>query len=148
MEYNDDQILSISEYEIMAKEYSNELKKRGFRLVQVDGNETRELIDNIFQDLFKIKSYLFMLGGFLNTGNFYSLNERQLKKLSIIFDWSGEVCQHRVVADKTKVFLAFLSTEAKLIKNLLSLAEKSNFETEIRKIIDARLNLISQILAV
>lgn len=148
MEYNDEQILNISDYELMAKAYSNELKKRGFMLVQIENGETEELLGEIFYYLFQIKSYLFVLGGFLNTSKFYSLNERQIKKLGILFDQSPSFFNSPPNRDKTKTFLAFLSTEAQLIKNLIALSEKSNYESEIRKMIDSRLSLLSQILSV
>ena len=148
MEYNDEQVLGVNDYELIAKAYSSQLKKRGFMVVHIDDQQTRELLEEIFMQLFKAKSQLFMLGGFLNTSKFYSLNERQIKKMCLLFDWSPEASSYPLPHDKTKVFLSFLSTEACLIKNLLELAEKSNYENEIRKIIDARLSLLSQILEI
>lgn len=41
MKYNDEQILSIDEYEAMAKAYSNALKKHGFVFVKVDNEKSR-----------------------------------------------------------------------------------------------------------
>ena len=61
MEYNDEQILNIKDYEIMAKAYASEFKKRGFMVVQVDEEENNELIEKIFEKLVKIKSHLLML---------------------------------------------------------------------------------------
>ena len=89
-----------------------------------------------------------MLGGFLNTSSFYSLNERQIKKLSILLDFTPESNNQSLPRDKTKCFLAFLSTEFELIKLLLEFAEKSNYESEIKKVIDARLTKLSQILSI
>lgn len=148
MEYNDEQVLSINDYEIMAKAYASELKKRGFMVVQVDSGETKELAENLFEKLLKIKSLLFSLGGFLNTSQFYSLNERQIKKLALLFDANLSTPHISIPRDKTKCFLLFLSTEFSVIKNLIELAEKSNYESELKKLIDARLSLLSQILSV
>jgi len=107
------------------------------------------LVGEVFENLFKIKSYLFALGGFLNTSIFYSLNERQIKKLSLIFDYDNHninsTKQHR---DKTKCFLAFLSEECLLIKNLIKLAENSNYESQIKDIISSRLAKLSEILSI
>lgn len=148
MEYNDEQMLKISDYEIMARAYSDTLKKQGFMIVQIDNEETSALVDETLNDISKIKSSLFMLGGFLNTSQFYSLNERQLKKLCILFDRDSPAVSRTALRDKTKAFLSFLSTEASLIKSLIILAEKSNYEAEIKKIVDARLSLLSKILEV
>lgn len=147
MEYNDEQILNVEEYEIMAKAYASELKKRGFMLVQVDNEKISELISTIFEQIIKIKSYLFMLGGFLNTSSFYSLNERQIKKLSLLFELSPTANNFALPHDKTKCFLAFLSCEFELIKNLIELSDKSNYEVELKKIINSRLSLLSKILS-
>ncbi len=147
MEYNDEQILNVSAYELMAKEYATMLKKRGFMLVQV-GDEDGVLAGEVFSFLLKAKSLLFALGGFLNTSKFYSLNERQVKKFAIMFE--GVECGEKITPprDKTKCFLAFLSNEFSLIKQITLLAQKSNFERELWDILSARLSLLSQILAV
>lgn len=148
MEYNDEQLLSVENYQLMAKAYSNELKKRGFTVVQVDNEETNTLAQEIFDQLINIKSILLMLGGFLNTGKFYSLNERQIRKISILFDVKSHSLASKHPRDKTKGFLSFLSCEFCLIKNLINLSEKSNFEAEIKKLVESRLSLLSQILAI
>ena len=146
MQYDDNQLLSISEYEAMAKAYASELKKRGFMVVQINDELNSQLLQQVFDDLLQIKSFLFSLGGFLNTSAFYSLNERQIKKLSILLDFSPAISLEKVPRDKTKCFLAFLSREMHLIRLLIEFSEQSNYETEIKKIIDARLSLLSQLL--
>jgi len=147
MEYNDEQLLNINDYEIMAKAYANELKKRGFMVVQIDSEQSHMLANTIFEKMLQIKSKLFLLGGFLNTGKFYSLNDRQIKKFSLLFDLNFDIQNKNLSHDKTKVFLSFLSDELEVVKHLIELSEKSNYENEIKKIIEARLTLLSQILA-
>lgn len=148
MEYNDEKLLNIDDYELMAKAYASELKKRGLMVVHIDSDKNRELIDQIFNLMLDIKSHLFFLGGFLNTSQFYSLNDRQIKKFSLLFDCPTNVLTQKVQHDKTKCFLSFLSHEAELIKNLINLSEKCNYESEIKNLISSRLSVLSQILSV
>lgn len=148
MNYNDDQLLSIEGYENLAKAYSNALKSKGFMIVQIDSEADKILLNEIFDKLYSIKSYLFSLGGFLSTGKFYSLNERQIKKLSILFDYQRHDFKINPPHDKTKCLLKFLSTECQLIKKLIELTEKTSYETQLHDIINARLNLLSDILSV
>ncbi len=145
MKYNDEQILSIDEYEAMAKAYSNALKKHGFVFVKVDNEKNQELIVNVFELLSKIKSCLFLMGGFLNTSTLYSLNERQIKRLRVIFDYEEPLTNHHYRRDKTSCFLVFIGLESQLLKVLLQLSEESNFEFELKKIINDRLSALSTI---
>lgn len=144
MEYNDEQILSCSSYEVMARAYANAMKERGFMFVQVDNEKNRELIDDTFSRLAEIKSCLFFLGGFLGTGKIYSLNERQIKKLEIIFDREIAHNKYSFKQDKTSSLLEFISCEAGLIKNLIALSSQSGFEHDILKIINDRLSLLGE----
>lgn len=139
MEYNDEQILSVEDYEVMAKAYASTMKSKGFIFIQVDSSVVKALIEETFDFLAEIKTCLFIMGGFLNTASFYSLNERQIKKLRIIFDYSSPPQTFKLKHDKTLCFLRFLGLEAKVLKNLLSLAEKTNYETELKKMVDDRL---------
>lgn len=146
MEYNDEQILRVEDYEQMAKAYANALKSKGFLIVQIDEKANKELIEEIFEQFYAVKSLLFSLGGFLNTGNFYSLNDRQMKKFSILFDCDKNLKAIKAPYDKTKALLSFLSIECLLIKNLIKLADQTQFELQLKDIINARLSLLSQIL--
>ncbi len=146
--YNDEQILSVNEYENIAKAYSNALKSKGFIIVQVDNEKNDVLIKEIFENLYFIKTLLFNLGGFMGTSKFYSLNERQIKKLAIILDFEENVEIKKSPRDKTKCLLEFLSTECLLIKNLIELADKTSYESQIKDIINSRLNLLSSLLEV
>lgn len=145
MNYNDEMLLNINEYELMAKAYANALKQKGFIIVQVNNEKNQELILQTLELLANIKVCLFRLGGFLNTGKMYSLTERQIKKLSLIFDSSLPINSIRPNIDKTKCFLMFISLESQLIKNLIELKEQSSFESDLTRIINDRLILLSQI---
>ena len=148
MEYNDEMILSNEDYRTLANAYAQELKARNFMLIKIDDQADQELVRQTFNNLHNIKTLLFSLGGFLNTSQFYSLNERQMKKLSIIFDYEYTPEPVKHTNDKTKNFLSFLSHEMQVVKTLIELAEKSSFEDEIKKIINSRLTLLSNILKV
>ena len=86
MEYNDEQVLSLQDYEKIAKAYAKGV--RNFKIISLDNEETQKLIEPIFELLYSIKASLFVLGGFLGTSKFYSLNERQIKKLAIMLDYN------------------------------------------------------------
>lgn len=147
MEYNDEQILSCSSYEVMAKAYANAMKEKGFVFLRVDNEKNMALIEETFTLLSQIKSCLFFLGGFLGTGKFYSLNERQIKKLEMIFDKEIPYNKFSFKPDKTATLLEFIGREAGLIKNLIVLSSQSSFESEILKIVNDRLTLMQEIFA-
>lgn len=146
MMYNDDELLDAQTYETMAKAYANALKQKGFIIVQVDNEKNKELILQTFELLGKIRACLFRLGGFLGTGKMYSLTERQIKKLSIIFDQEVSLSSLSLGNDKTKYFLSYIGFESNLIKNLIELKEQSSFESDLTRIINDRLTLLSQIM--
>lgn len=145
MEYNDEKLLSIGEYEAMAKAYSQKLKEKGFIFVQIDAQENEALISECWELLRKIKSSLFYLGNFLGTGRMYSLNERQIKLFHTMFPDEEQVIRYKIRGDKTKCFLNMLSLENQLIIKLLSLSNSSPFSSQIERMIDERLRLSSEI---
>ncbi len=145
MEYNDEKLLSIDEYEIMAKAYSAHLKDKGFIFVQVDGRENEQLICDTYELFCRIKSSLLFLGNFLNTGKLYTLNERQIKTFQIMYPSCEQNISYKIRGDKTKCFLNLQSLESKLLSNLLSLSEQSPFSNQILRIIEQRLYLTSEI---
>lgn len=143
MKYNDEQILDVDSYAVIAKAYSDAMKKKGYKIIQVDTVKNSLLLEEIFETMLKIKSCLFFLGGFLNTQRMYSLNDRQLKKLAILFDQSTpSPNRFEFKKDKTKCFLEFVGLESGLIKNLIALAEQSSLDQEIYYIIDDRLTVM------
>ena len=116
MEYNDEPILSLQDYELMAREYASALHKRGFIFVQVDDEQTNAMVEEAFQVLAEIKACLFNLGGFLNTSTMYSLNERHIKKLRVIFDYDKPLATFKLRRDKTYCFLRVFNMSDKDIK--------------------------------
>ena len=144
--YNDEQILSINEYEAMAKAYAQILRDKGFRIV-CSATPSAQLVDSIFLHLAKIKCHLFALGGFLGTSPLYSLNERQLNKLCVVFDREKPPIEKASTADKTKNFLSYLSNEFALLQELLTVAEQTSFEQEVKNILNQRLSLLSKTLS-
>lgn len=144
MDYKDDVILTIEQYENIAKKYSESLKKNGFKIIKVDNKKNKELINQILSLMSKIKSSLFRLGGFFNTSKIYSLNERQIKKMIILFDTSLPI-ENLQFLDKKKTFSNYIILEFRLIKNLIELKEQSNFESEINRILNERLTLLSNL---
>ena len=144
MDYKDDVILTIEQYENIAKKYSESLKKNGFKIIKVDNEKNKELINQILSLMSKIKSSLFRLGGFFNTSKIYSLNERQIKKMIILFDTSLPI-ENLQFLDKKKTFSNYIILEFRLIKNLIELKEQSNFESEINRMLNERLTLLSNL---
>lgn len=147
MEYNDEPILSLQDYELMAREYASALHKRGFFFVQVDDEQTNAMVEEAFQVLAEIKACLFNLGGFLNTSTMYSLNERHIKKLRVIFDYDKPLATFKLRRDKTYCFLRYIGLECKLLKCLFALSERSNYERELKKIYEDRLTTLVSIFA-
>ena len=147
MEYNDEPILSLQDYELMAREYASALHKRGFIFVQVDDAQTNAMAEEAFQVLAEIKACLFNLGGFLNTSTMYSLNERHIKKLRVIFDYDKPLATFKLRRDKTYCFLRYIGLECKLLKCLFALSQRSNYERELKKINEDRLTTLASIFA-
>lgn len=139
MEYNDEKLLSVSEYETMAKAYSKNLRDKGFIFVQVDSEQNEAMLHEIFVNFLQLKSSLFFLGGFLNTGKLYSLNERHFKIFQTLYPEVRTTETFRVRGDKTKCFLNMISLESKLISSLLSLTDQSPYHDQLERMIYERL---------
>lgn len=145
MEYNDEQILNNNEYELLAKAYSDFLLTKGFKIIKIDNEKNAQLINDILLDLSKIKYCLFRMGGFLGTSKLYSLTDRQIKKLTIIFDNELPLNKYNFSLDKMNYFLEYIGLESNLIKNLIILSEQSSFENELKQIIFSRLSYLQEI---
>lgn len=146
MEYNDERLQSQEDYQKLATAYADALKQNGFQIISVSQPHQQD-IEEIFGNLYKIKSLLFCMGGFLGTSAFYSLNERQLEKFKLIFEYTSCPSSPIKTRDKTKCFLSFVSTELSLINQLNTIAEQSPFENEIKRMVTQRLTSLSKILA-
>lgn len=139
MEYNDEPILTINEYENMAKAYSDALKERGFIFVRVDHEMNEQMLQEMFDLFFKINRCLFVLGGFLNTASLYSLTDRQIKKLRMLFDYNEVMPNYQIKPDKTSCFLKYIALEFRLLKCLRNFDGHTNYDAQIDKIISDRL---------
>ena len=144
MSYEDDKLLSIEEYEKMALAYSK-ARKNSEIFLKVEEIKNQSLIDDIFDDMAMIRTCLFNMAGFLNTSRLYSLNERQIKKMRVIFDYEKPLKTCKIKRDKTLNFLCFIGKEASLIKHLIDISTLSSFEQQLLNIINDRLSLISEI---
>lgn len=144
MEYNDEKLLSISEYETMAKAYSQKLKENGFVFVEIDARNNDALICECFDLFLKLRSSLFFLGNFLGTGRLYSLNERQIKTFRTLYP-DCEMRRFKIRGDKIKCFLNTLSLEFCLISKLNLLAKQSPLSSQLERMINERLLLSSEI---
>ena len=145
MEYNDEKLLSIDEYEVMAKAYSAHLKDKGFIFVQVDGREHDELVAETFELFSKLKSSLLFLGNFLGTGRMYSLTDRQIKLFQTMYPECSTVETYKIRGDKTKCFLNMLSLENALLLKLITLSENSPFFKQLDTMVQERLYVSSEI---
>lgn len=144
--YNDEQVLSEKDYEAIAKAYNDLSKNEKFQFL-VSQTLPQQEVEDILTLLETQKVLLLNLGGFMGTGRFYSLHCRQLKKIEIIFEKEVPLSSQNRIFDKTKGFLSFLSKEFELLQKLLAICDKTLFEGEIRKIVNNRLTLLSQIFA-
>lgn len=144
--YNDEQLLSEKDYEAIAKAYKDLSKNERFQFL-VSQSLPMQDVEEILNLFGTEKILLLNLGGFMGTGKFYSLHCRQLKKIEIIFEREIPFLKQNNFFDKTKIFLSFLSKEFELLQKLLAICEKTLFEEELRKIVNDRLTLLSQIFA-
>lgn len=139
MEYNDEPILSINEYENMAKAYNEGMKERGFIFVRVDREMNEQMVEEMFDLFFKINRCLFLMGGFLNTSSMYSLTDRQIKRMRTLFDYNQPMPNYKFKPDKTSCFLKYIALEFRLLKCLLNMKNHSNYDVQIEQIINDRL---------
>ena len=142
MLYEDDKILTIDEYEKLAREYLTAIEENKIELINVEDDSA--LIDEMFHSFACVSRALFCLGGFLNTSRLYSLTSKQIKTLQEIYSLK---LPHVVLPsyDKTKLFLHFVGCESGLILSLIKLAKSSNNAQVLEKMISDRLVLCKNI---
>lgn len=145
MEYNDEKLLSLEEYEIMAKEYSKSLKSGGFVFVKVDESACDILVSEIFDLLNKISSSLRVLGNFSELNKLLALTEKQCSTLQVLYPECSQEKPLLVRGNKNLIFLNFLSLESELILKLLSLCEQSPFSSQLNSLARERLYLTKEI---
>ncbi len=142
MLYEDDKILTIDEYEKLAKEYLKAFSDNEFKLIRA--TDDKNLVQNALTDFALVCRSLFCLGGFLNTSRLYSLTCKQIKSMQEIY----QTIPPKVTVpyrDKTRLFLYYLGCENSLILNLINLAKTSQNCDKIEHIIYDRLVLSKNI---
>ena len=136
MLYEDDKILTIEEYEALAREYLKKAEENKIELIKVEDDAA--MVEELFCCFARVNQCLFCLGGFLSTGCIYSLTCKQIKTLKQLYD-----CQLPQVVlprqDKAKLFLHFVGCESALILSLTSLAKSSNKAQVFERMISDRL---------
>lgn len=142
MLYEDDKILTIDEYEKLAKEYLKSFNDKEFKLISAI--DDKNLIQDVLMDFSLISRTLFCLGGFLNTSRLYSLTCKQVKTLQEMYQTSLPNA-NIPFKDKTKLFLFYIGCENSLILNLLSLSRTSQNSDKIERMIIDRLVLSKNI---
>lgn len=145
MRYEDDRLLSLDEYAVMAKAYSDGLKKQGFMFIQVDARENDELVNEIFEIFTQIASLLKYLNGFLGTDRLLKLTQKQLSAYQVMYPSCELSISYRIRGDKTRCFLHLLSLESKLLGRLLILIERSPFSNHLSSFVKERLYLCGEI---
>ena len=145
MEYDDEKLLSLDDYEVMAREYSKALKKSGFVFVKVDDCACEQLVSEIFDILAKIEASLSYLGKFSNLDKLARLTREQVATLKILYPECSQHPSFNVRGNKNLIFLNFLSLESELILKLLSLCEQSPFSSQLNPLILSRLNTTKEI---
>ena len=145
MEYDDEKLLSLEEYEVMAKEYSKSLKKSGFVFIKVDENLCEELVSEIFELYQKIYASLLFLGKFSNLDKLANLTSEQMSTLKILYPECSQTPSIQVRGNKNLIFLNFLSLESDLNLKLLSLCEQSPFSSQLKPLILSRLACTKEI---
>ena len=142
MIYEDDKILSLEEYEDLAKKYYQSLKDRDVKFVDLRENE--ELIKETMSSFSLVNQCLFRLGGFLNTSKLYFLTNKQIKIFKTLYDVTSDIVNLNF-KDKTKTFLQYIGLESQLILNLIDLAKKDKNQEVLDRIINDRLVLLKNI---
>ena len=142
MIYEDDKILSLEEYEDLAKKYYQSLKNHDVKFVDLRENE--ELIKETMSSFSLVNQCLFRLGGFLNTSKLYFLTNKQIKIFKTLYDVTPDIVNLNF-KDKTKTFLQYIGLESQLILNLIDLAKKDKNQEVLDRIINDRLVVLKNI---
>lgn len=141
MDFDDGKILTPNEYLDMAKAYAQDLKNHGFVFLRLNYSQSESALKELLDTMMLQKSNLFALGGFLGTGNLYSLNEQQIKKIQQLFGTTTDYKKTNFYKDKTKCFLNMLSLESLVISKMLNLALNSSHFEDIISMIKERTSL-------
>ena len=136
MIYEDDKILTMEEYEELAKQYYQSYNKNEFKFINTSEDEV--LLDLVFNSFSLVNQSLFRLGGFLNTSKLYTLTNKQIKIFLNLYNKKLPFLSIKQ-CDKTNTFLNYIGLESQLLLNLINLARIDKNEDIINRIINDRL---------
>ena len=142
MIYEDDKILTMEEYEELAKQYYQSYNKNEFKFINTSEDEV--LLDLVFNPFSLVNQSLFRLGGFLNTSKLYTLTNKQIKIFLNLYNKKLPFLSIKQ-CDKTNTFLNYIGLESQLLLNLINLARIDKNEDIINRIINDRLIAIKNI---
>ncbi len=142
MLYEDDKILTIDEYEKIAREYMNSFGENRFKLINAEDDS--EKVEKAIQYFSTVNRLLFCLGGFLNTFRLYTLTCKQIKAFEEIYNIKLPFTP-APKGDKSKIFLRYIGNESGLIMSLFELSKTSNHGGELERMITDRLILSKNI---
>ena len=142
MIYEDDKILTMEEYEELAKQYYHSYNKNEFKFINTSEDEM--LLDLVFNYFSLVNQSLFRLGGFLNTSKLYTLTNKQIKIFLNLYNKKLPFLSIKQ-CDKTNTFLNYIGLESQLLLNLINLARIDKNEDIINRIINDRLIAIKNI---
>lgn len=142
MIYEDDKILTMEEYEELAKQYYQSYNKNEFKFINTCEDEV--LLDLVFNSFSLVNQSLFRLGGFLNTSKLYMLTNKQIKIFLNLYNKKLPFLSIKQ-CDKTNTFLNYIGLESQLLLNLINLARIDKNEDIINRIINDRLIAIKNI---
>ncbi len=141
MEYNDEKLLNLDEYAVMAKAYSTALKSKGYVFLQIDTLACDILVSDTFELFCNIQTSLNLLGKPFS--KMAELNLRQLNSFQSFYP-SCELSYKIQKRDKA-AFYRYLSLESELLSHLLTLSKQSPFSNQLFNFIKERLYLTSVI---
>lgn len=144
MLYEDEKVLTIEEYEKIAKEYMRSFGENQFRLINAE--DDREKVEKTALCLSTVSRSLFCLGGFLNTSQLYALTSKQIKIFGKLYNIKLPSAK-MPRGDKTQIFLQYNGQESALILALFELSKSSNRCEEIERMLVDRLVLSKNIFA-
>ena len=147
MEYNDEMLPTMKNFEEMARAYNFSLKQKGFVFISLEEEGKNLLVDEVFDLLFRLRASYRFLGSFLDSNIMLNITEEHLLKLRELFMVENNK-GYFIRTNQTKCFLNSIALENTLCIKLLLLAQKCEFGQEILSLIIEREKLISNNLTV
>ena len=147
MQYDDEALPTLTNFEEMARAYNLSLKEKGFVFVNLEQEGKNLLVADVFDLFFRLRASYRYLGSFMSSKKLLEQTEADISQLRSIFDF-GENKGYYITTNVTKCFLNALSLENKLSLKLLLLSQKCEVNDIILSIIIQREKMLSQILEI